>query len=310
MKTKSLLSFGVPALALASLVTFSIGANEPKPVTNAVINDIKKSVPAKAHAEPKAKRKVLVFSKTNGWRHDSIPIGCEAMKILGEKSGAYEAVVSDDLKHFEADKIKNFDAIVFLNTTGEIFQPHPEELKKMSKKEQEEATKKDMELRDSLMSFIKSGKGFVGIHSATDTNYTWPEYGEMINGYFDGHPWVWNSPVQIDVEAGQEKHPIVSMLDGKPFEFQEEIYQLKQPYDSSKVHMLLRLNVDKSAKVKDIKRTDKDYGIAWIRKWGEGRVFYCSIGHRDDMYWNEKVMSHYLAGIQWAIGDLEAPVDK
>lgn len=160
------------------------------------------------------------------------------------------------------------------------------------------------------MNFVRSGKGFVGIHAATDTFYNWPEYGEMVNGYFDGHPWRANTPVHIKVEEGKSDHPLVAMFEGEPLEFKEEIYQFKAPYDSSKVDMLLRLDPEKSGKVKGLKRKDNDYGVAWVRHWGEGRVFYCSIGHNHDMFWHPKVLRHYLAGIQWALGDYEVEVSK
>ncbi len=128
----------------------------------------------------------------------------------------------------------------------------------------------------------------------------------MINGAFDGHPWGSGSQVSIMVEPGQEKHPIVEHLGGKSMDFKEEIYQLRYPYDSSKVQMLLRLDLDKSEK-KKLKRTDRDYGVAWVRKWGEGRVFYCSLGHNDAMYWHPDVLKVYLGGIQYALGDFDVP---
>ena len=98
------------------------------------------------------------------------------------------------------------------------------------------------------------------------------------------------------------------MFGGESMNFKEEIYQFKDPYQSKNQHMLLRLNVEKSAKVGGLKRADGDYGVAWARNQGKGRVFYCSLGHNHDMYWNEKVLSHYLAGIQWAMGDLKAEI--
>ena len=103
----------------------------------------------------------------------------------------------------------------------------------------------------------------------------------------------------------------VAMFGGKNVEFPEEIYQLKEPYDSKAVHMLLRLDTDKTdMKVGGLKRTDNDYGIAWARPWEKGRVFYCSLGHNHEMYWNPKVIRHYLAGIQWALGDFKVVVNS
>lgn len=129
----------------------------------------------------------------------------------------------------------------------------------------------------------------------------------MMNGYFAGHPWNAGTNVHIYVEPGKEEHPLVAMFGGEPVEFKEEIYQFKDPYDSSKVDMLLRLDPEKSDKKKGA-RKDNDYGVAWARNWEKGRVFYCSLGHNHDMYWHPKVMRHYLAGIQWALGDYEVEV--
>jgi type 1 glutamine amidotransferase len=286
---------------VASLVVAYNPAKEQPP--GGAVEKITASIPAEAYAKPKKPRKLLVFSRTNGFRHQSIVTGKIALEEMGKKTGAYEAVISDELSNFEKDKISQFDAICFLSTTMNPFAPFKEELGKMSEEEKAAATKYELELKENLMAYVKAGGGFVGIHAATDTFYEWAEYGEMINGYFDGHPWGAGSQVNIYVEPGQEKHPLVAMFNGQRLDFKEEIYQLKAPYDSSKVHMLLRLDPEKSAQVKGKKRADNDYGVAWARNWQKGRVFYCSIGHNHEMYWNPEVLRHYLAGIQWAIGD-------
>ncbi len=272
---------------------------------------IAKALPDKAFAKPLKPRKVLVFSKTAGFRHQSIPTGKLALTELGKKTGAFETVVSDDLTNFEPKTIDQFDAIVFLSTTMDPFSPSQDALKGMSDADRKDAEARTERLKKSLMDFVKGGKGFVGIHAATDTFYNWSEYGEMVGGYFDGHPWTANHQVSIKVEPGQENHPLVAMFDGKNVDFKEEIYQFKAPYDSKKYHMLLRLDTEKTdMKVGGVKRTDGDFGVAWAQSWGRGRVFYCSIGHNHDMYWHPTILRHYLAGIQWAIGDFKVKVDK
>ena len=266
------------------------------------------ALPKEAFAKPKKARKLLIFSVTNGFRHKSIDIGKVALTALGKETGAYEAVVSDDLANFEADKIKEFDAICFLSTTQEVFLP--KNFNKLGEAEKKAAAEKSDRLQKSLMAHIKGGAGFVGIHAATDTFYKWSEYGEMMNGYFWGHPWNAGTPVSIKVEPGQEKHPLVAHLNGENLDFKEEIYQLKEPYDSKKVRMLLRLDTEKShMEVKGIKRKDNDFGVAWVRDWEKGRVFYCSLGHNEHIYWNDKVLKHYLGGIQWALGDYDVPTE-
>lgn len=299
-------------LAGAAAVFFLVSAagDREQPPAGAA-EKILEALPAEAFAKPAKERKLLIFSKTAGFRHESIATGKLAFTELGKKTGAFETVISDDLANFEPKTIDQFDGILFLSTTMDPLAPAKAEWEAMDDKAKKEAEKKTERLQKSLMNFVKGGKGFIGIHAATDTFYNWAEYGEMIGGYFDGHPWGAGTQVSIKVEPGQEKHPLVAMFDGKNVDFKEEIYQLKDPYNSKKVHMLLRLDPEKSdMKVGGLKREDKDWGVAWARSWGKGRVFYCSLGHNHDMYWHPTVIRHYLAGIQWALGDYKVKVDK
>lgn len=258
-------------------------------------------------AKPKKQRKLLIFSVTRGYRHASIVTGQIALKLMGEKKGAYEAVISDDLANFEPEKIKHFDAICFLNTTQEVFSPHKGAMKKMTDAEKIEGQVREERLKKSLMDHIKSGKGFVGIHAATDTFYKWKEYGDMIGGYFNGHPWNAGTKVSIKVEDGQEEHACCAHLDGANLNFKEEIYQFKAPYDPKKLHILLRLDPEQTDMSRG-KRSDKDYGVSWIKNHGKGRVFYSSLGHNHHIYMNAKVLEHWLRGIQWILGDTEVEV--
>ncbi len=302
----------IPSCLVAAVALFVV-AQKPKTeqAPAGAEEKISEALPGKPYAAPKKARKVLVFSKTNGFRHASIATGKIALEQMGKKTGAFEVVISDDLSNFEIDALKGFDAVCFLNTTQNVFLPRPDEYKKLSDDEKKAADDLDKKLQDNLMKFIKSGRGFVGIHAATDTCYNWPEYGKMINGYFDGHPWNADRHVSIKVEPGQENHPLVAMFEGKNIEFPEEIYQLKDPYDSKAVHMLLRLDTEKTdMTLEGIKRTDKDFGISWARHWEKGRVFYSSLGHNHEIYWHPKVLRHFLAGIQWALGDYEVEVEN
>ena len=252
-------------------------------------------------------RKLLVFSVTRGYRHASISTGKIMMELMGERTKAFEAVISDDLANFEPGKIDQFDAICFLNTTHEVFSPAKGALAKMSEEEKKKVKVREERLKKSLMTFIKSGKGFVGIHAASDTFFKWPEYGEMIGGYFDGHPWNARDKVSIKVQDGEEQHPCCAHLEGKNLNFKEEIYQFKDPYDPRKLHMLLRLDPEQTD-ISRGKRADKDYGVSWVKHHGRGRVFYCSLGHNHHIYHNAKVLQHYLKGIQWALGDIQFEV--
>jgi type 1 glutamine amidotransferase len=310
MKSRSVLRFftriTAPRLAmLALLATFgmAVSKNPPPDASDKILA----AIPEKPLAEPSEKRRILVFAVTNGFRHQSIATGQLMMRLIGEKTGAFEAVVSDDLENFEADALATFDAVCFLNTTGSVFMPHKKELEKMDDDARTAAKEREERLQKNLMAFIRGGGGFVGIHAATDTYYDWQEYGKMINGYFDGHPWNANTAVSLKVEPGQEEHPLAAMFHGKNLDITEEIYQLKDPYESRQVRMLLRLDTERSPMdLKGIKRKDGDFGVSWARMWGDGRVFYSALGHNHEIYWHPEIVLHFMAGIQWALGDLEA----
>lgn len=300
----------IPCLLTGAAALFVVSqkpaAEQPPP---GAAEKISEALPAEAYAKPEKPRRLLVFSRTNGFRHASIATGKVLLEEMGRRTAAFEAVISDDLENFEKDKLATYDAVCFLSTTQSVFLPPPKEFEKLSDEKKAAARERDARLKENLMSYVKSGGGFVGIHAATDTCYEWREYGKMINGYFDGHPWNADTMVSVKVEPGQESHPLVAMFEGNNVEFKEEIYQLKDPYDSKAVRMLLRLDTEKTDMTRPgIKRTDGDFGIAWARDWDKGRVFYTSLGHNHEMFWHPKVVRHYLAGIQWAIGDLKADV--
>ncbi len=245
---------------------------------------IQEATPAAAPAKPKKSRKVLVFSLTKGFRHGSIPHGVAAMNSLGEKTGAFSVEHSEDPAVFAADNLKRFDAVMMLNTTGDLFDAP--------------------ELKKSLLDFVKSGKGIIGIHSATDTFYGWPEYGEMMGGYFDGHPW--HEEVRLKVE--DPDHATCKCFKSDHFDTIDEIYQYKEkPYSRDRLRVLLSLDpAGTNMKKGGMKRKDNDYAVGWVQQYGKGRVFYCNLGHRNGTYWNPTVLEHFLAGIQFALGDLEA----
>ncbi|MBT3201456.1 MAG: ThuA domain-containing protein [Phycisphaerales bacterium] len=289
-----------------------------------------KAMPDKAPAKPAKARKVLIYSHCNGFTHRA---GIEAAKValpmMGKKTGAYEAVVSDDLDNFTPEKIKQFDAIILNNTTGELFKakgprkprkPNAKRIKDADKlkKAMEKYTKDlasyeakvkatagkgpDTEaLRKSFMDWVNAGGAVIGIHAATDCSYSWKEYGKMIGGFFAGHPWHMPVPIKND----DPKNPINAAFEGKGFTITDEIYQFNRGvYSRENQRVILSLDMD-TIKKKGGSRKDNDYAISWVKTHGKGRVFYCSLGHRDEIFWNPLVLKHYLAGMQWAMGDLK-----
>ena len=263
------------------------------------IEKIAAALPEAAPAEPKKPRRVLLFSKTNGFRHGSIPVGVKSITMLGEKTGAFTAEHTEDEGMFEPDTLKQFDAVFMINTTGEVFRPRglPKE------GDQRKAfLEREERLKQSLVDFVRGGKGLAGVHSATDTYKNWKEYNDMMGGAFDGHPWHTAVPVRLL----DSDHPLNKVFGGEGFTVTDEIYRFRKgtanPGDR---RMLLSLdpNWDQIGRGR---REDKFFPISWISDYGEGRTFYCSLGHRDEIYSNPAVLQHYLAGFQYALGDLDA----
>lgn len=298
MKTRNaMFSTLTAAFLLVGLLPVMLPGHAAARVSDEVAERIDKAIPDEPHAEPAEKRRVLVFYRTAGFRHGAIPIGNHALARMGEKTGAYEAVVSDDIAMFEPENIAQFDVIIMNNTTGEVFLP---------RNATDEDRERDARLKEAFLEHIRGGKGLVGIHAATDTLYQWPEYGKMIGAYFTSHPWHTEVPVRLD----DAESPLTAMFPREGFSINDEIYQFAprggtgQPYCRTRLRVLLSLDETKFD-VSRGGREDDDYALSWIRTEGEGRVFYTAFGHRNEIFWNPQMLSHILAGIQFAAGDLE-----
>ena len=200
---------------------------------------------------------------------------------------------------FEADKLKEFDAVIMLNTTGELFRPRRLPKDAAQKKA---ALEREERLKKNLVDFVKSGKGLAGTHSGTDTYKNWKDYNDMMGGAFAGHPWHSLVPIK-NLEPG---HVVNKCFEGKGFSVKDEIYQFRlNTALATDRRMLLSLDGSKM----NLKRNDgrkEFYPISWVSTYGKGRTFYCSLGHRNEIYYNPVVLQHYLAGFQYALGDLEA----
>mgnify|MGYP005841172083 CR=1 FL=1 len=246
---------------------------------------IDSALPDRPSVQPMTPRRLLVFTLCKGFKHSSIPVGAKCVERMGVKTGAFEAVVSDDPGMFSPANLSRFDAVCLMNTTGTLFD--------------------DPALQTSFLEFVKSGKGLIGIHAATDCFYDWPEYGEMIGAYFDGHPWGANDTVTIKLD--DPAHPVCAAFGGVGFSIQDEIYQFREPYSRSRLRVLLSIDTARTDMNKaGIKRTDGDFAVAWVSAYGKGRVFYCSLGHNEAVFQHPAVLQHYLDGIQFAMGDLPA----
>lgn len=229
-------------------------------------------------AEPK---KVLVVTVTKGFRHSSIPTAMKVIGELGEKSKAFTVdfafTDADIAAKMTPDKLKTYDGFIFANTTGIL--PLPD--------------------KAAFLDAIKSGKGFVGMHSASDTfhapNNEVDPYIDMLGGEFQTH----GAQVGVECLVEDRDHPATKPLGESHCIEQEEIYLIKS-YDRTKVRELLVLD-----KHPNKKKEAGRFPVAWCKQYGEGKVFYTSLGHREDVWMNSQYQKHILGGIKWSLG-LEA----
>ncbi len=244
-------------------------------------------VPPAPHAKQIHLKHVLVIGETKGFEHDSISDAMAAVYQMGQESGLWDTEMRTDTELLtkkdlgrNAKNLSYFDVLIFSSTTGELTM--------------------DASQKQDMLSFIHDdGKGFVGIHAALDTNYNWPEYGEMIGGWFDQHPWMtFNAPIVNE----EPDSPIVRHLPKQFVKF-DEIYQPKE-WSRSKVDVLLSLDASKLDYSNNprIHRSDRDFAVAWTKMYGKGRVFYSTLGHTEESWQDPDVRKMYFEAIRWALG--------
>jgi|JI10StandDraft_1071094.scaffolds.fasta_scaffold00117_26 type 1 glutamine amidotransferase len=280
------LAFIVMAAAPISAAESPKAADLP-PVTSEQKQKIAAAAPGSGEAaKPLRPRHVLIFSRADGWVHRCIPVAVEALVEIGRSSGAYAAVASDDLAMFTPERLAAFDAIVLNNTTRLVI--------------------KDPAQKAALLDFVQNGGGLAGIHAAADNFADWPDGGALIGAQFASHAW--GSRGTWAVKIDDPGHPVTAPFHGRGFWINDEIYELTTPYSRDTHHVLLSLDMTQAhnRSVKPVGPMPGDFPVAWVKRAGRGRVFYSSLGHNLEIYWNPIVLRHYLAGIQYALGDLAA----
>lgn len=219
-----------------------------------------------------APKKVLVISLTKGFRHSSIPLGEEIVKNLGDKTGLWETDFArtdvDVVQKTSTYNLKHYDLVFFNNTTG------------------------DLPIRDrqGFLDWIKAGGNIAGIHAATDTFHGWPEFIDMIGAEFKTH----GAQKEDDFLIADPNHTTTKGLP-QSWKHVEEVYQFKN-YDPNKLHVLIYLD-----------KHPENFGpgffpVSWTKMYGNGRVFYTSFGHREDVLKSDYFQKHLLQGMRWALG--------
>jgi uncharacterized protein len=220
--------------------------------------------------------RLLYFTHSAGYRHEVIPTSLAVLTEIGGRN-AFTVTNTEDVAGFTPENLRGYRAVIFF-TTGEL--PMSETQKA------------------ALLDFVRSGGGFIGVHSATDTFYDWPDYGRLIGGYFNEHPW----HQKVTVTVAEPKSPLVGFLPPS-FAISDEIYQIRD-FDAAGSQVLLRLDpTSVDLKAPNVRPQPYGWPLAWTRAFGQGRVFYTALGHEEAVWRDPRYQQMLANAITWVTGD-------
>jgi len=238
-----------------------------------------------------AKKRLLAIGEEKGYRHEAVSHALATIERLGRETGLWDTTIRTDTEaltkkklEYNAKNLNDFDAVLFY-TGGSL--------------EMDEQKKAD------FLSFIRDdGKGFIGVHSATITFTEWPEYGDMIGGFFDEHPWgTFEAPIIVEDRGfpGMKQWPT-------SFVIRDEIYQMRN-FSRDEVRVLMRLDANKLDLTNPrVHRKDRDFAVTWAKRYGKGRVYYSTLGHVEENWDRPEMQAMYVGAIKWAMGLVDADV--
>ena len=280
----------LPILGAALIQTSKTRAiHLPSELPPDVRQKLEAALPRTAPAKPQKPRKLLVMDQ-HSW-HAPVPHTNYVLEAMGKSTGAFEVVFSNDLENLKYDKIKQFDAIMLNSSELDITS--------------------DPGLREGLFRFVREGGGLGGFHGAVWSPAYWPEFMEMYSGSEGPHriekaTWKFDDP----------NSPITKSFGGQPYTYTDEYYRMPDTgrygkyYSREKVHVLFSVDMAKTPDFNSGRapfiRKDDDYAISWIKGYGKGRIFHCSLGHTPEMFFDLKVNEFVLAATQFILGDLPA----
>jgi type 1 glutamine amidotransferase len=216
-----------------------------------------------------AKARVLIFCKTAGFHHASIAVGVKAIEKLGAENG-FDVDSTTDSRKFTYENLKRYAAVIFLSTTHDVLND---------------------EQQKAFIKYIEAGGGFVGVHAATDTEYDWQWYGNLVGAYFDSHPA--QQDAMIDV---QDTTNIATSFLPRHWKRFDEWYNFK--WISPNLHILLTIDEKSYTGGKNA----GFHPMAWYHEYDGGRAFYTELGHTDESYSDPLYLRHLLGGIEYAMG--------
>jgi len=281
---------------------------------------VRAAAPAEAPAKPGMERKVLVFSLATGFKHWCIPHTEAVVKLLGEKSGAFEAIGTVDIESFKAENLAKYDAVVLNNVCPDrkerdVFRDvlihkideYGAKYKSLPLAEREALAK---QLYRNLVNYVADGGGLVALHGGIASFMYSDEFSDVLGGSFAFHP-----PQQdVTLNLVDPKHPLVRPFGGKPFVHYDEPYVFARAYEKFNFQPLLEMD---TSTLKPHKRLEESCSmpryVSWVKRHGKGRVFYCSPSHNAQSHERPELLAYILGGIQYALGDLDCvdePIKK
>jgi len=290
-------SKSVSKAVLTWLMVLVLPAVAMAQVTKDQARRIEAAGPEKARVVPKKPRRLLIwntpFMDKSPHKGYTIPQAEYAFKLLGEKTGAFEPVVSDNVAMLAPDKIKQFDAILLNNANGPWIRPTDKDMEKL-KAYGNNPDEVEKVLRQSLLDSVKNGGGLFAYHHAIGGNTHWPEFLELLGAGYWGHPW----NEEVGIKLDEPDHPLLAAFQGENFRLAEEIFQFREPYSRKKVRVLLSLDTKTTnMNVQWLYRKDGDFALAWVKSYGKGRIFYSAIGHHTEIWWNPTILRFYIEAV-------------
>lgn len=275
---------------------------EPFELTDSWLSKIEAMAPSETTTKVDKKKNILIFSLHTGYEHWTIPHTEAVVKMLAEKSGVFEVRTSMDINSFEVENLQKYDAIVLNNncSIGDKRNLFWDVLKEDSSMTDLQRKEKAGQLEKNLLDYVANGGGLMLLHGAIVMQNKSEAFSKMVGGSFDYHP----KQQKIQVKLVDAQHPMVKSFDGKGFEHVDEPYFFNNAYFENNFKPLLYMETEKLEGLKTAPQ-DKIKYISWIKRHGEGRVFYCSPSHNAQSYENPRLLQYLLDGLHYVNGDLE-----
>ena len=293
-------------LLFITLLIFVHGLNgqdlKPFEVTDEWLSDLHNIIPSSLTIKVNEKRNLLVFSLYTGFEHWTIPHTEAVLKELGNKFDNLNISSSTDIKIFEKAQLKKYDAIILNNNCSigprrnlflDVLDSNPD----LNAKEKNTKAQK---LERNLLEYVENGGGLMVLHGAVTMLNRSKDFSMLVGGSFDYH----HKQQTIKIELVDAKHPMVKAFKGEGFEHVDEPYIFNNAYEDLDFKPLLSMNINKIEGVKEQAKNATRY-ISWIKKYGKGRVFYCSPSHNPQSYKNPNLLQFLLDGMQYVSGDLK-----